>query len=113
MFTVVSAFAVVSVMSGHDASSSNWTAKRQRTALGLRGSHHVIGRALATVARNIRLNGLPEATSRSTLHRQRVASVDIDTSFGKLIQERELVSKKGGTIRLPFLHPAAMLWVCC
>ena len=32
---------------------------------------------------------------------------------GTLIQTRSLVLKSGGCISPPFLHPAAMLWVCC
>ena len=45
--------------------------------------------------------------------RNRKARANQDTPFGKLIQEQSLVTKKGGRIKIPFLHPAAMLWVCC
>ena len=96
-----------------DASSSDATAKRQRTCLDLRGGHHVSARALVTVAKQIRLHGLPDAISRTTVHRQRAAFANRDTPFGKLVHERKLDLKKGGCISLPFLHPAAMLWMCC
>ena len=47
------------------------------------------------------------------MHRHRTAFANQSTPCGKLIQERPLILKKGGCISLPFLHPVAMLWVCC
>ena len=92
---------------------SGLSGKRQRKALDLREHHYISARALATVAKHIKLNGLPDATSRSSLGRQRHDSVDIDTPFGKIIQLIDCKTKKGGTIKLPFLHPLAILWVAC
>ena len=87
--------------------------KRKRTALDMRGKHHVSQRALSHICKDIKLKGMVKATSPRTQGRNRSALANRDTPFGKLIQERSLVTKKGGTIRIPFLHPAAMLWVCC
>ena len=47
------------------------------------------------------------------MHRHRIRFANQQTPFGKLIQERPVALRKGGCISLPFLHPAAMLWVCC
>ena len=87
--------------------------KRQRTVLDMRGEHHVSQRALSHICNDIKLNGMVKGTSPRTLLRNRRALLSRDTPFGKLIQERSLVTKKGGTISIPFLHPAAMLWACC
>ena len=46
--------------------------KRQRTGLDIRGKHHVIGRALAHVCKDIKLHGLCNVVSRQSLHRHRV-----------------------------------------
>ena len=86
---------------------------RTRTALDLRGTHHVSQRALTHICKNIKLKGMVNAISPRTQRRNRSALANRVTPFGKLIQERSLVTKKGGTIRIPFLHPAAMLWICC
>ena len=93
--------------------SSDATAKRQRTCLDLRDGHYVSARALAAVATNIKLHGLPSGISRTTIGRKRSRAANRDTPFGQLIQERELVLNTGGCISLPFVHPAAILWVCC
>ena len=96
--------------------SPTWTSsmvKGQRTVLDMRGKHHVSQRALSHICKDIKLNGMVEATSTRTILRNRQALVNRDTPFGKLIQERSLVTKKGGAISIPFLHPAAMLWACC
>ena len=86
---------------------------RTRTALDLRGTHHVSQRALTHICKNIKLKGMVNAISPRTQRRNRSALANRVTPFGKLIQERNLVTKKGGKIRIPFLHPAAMLWICC
>ena len=87
--------------------------KRQRTCLDLRGKHHVTQRALEHICKDIKLHGMLDATSRQTQQRNRVAFANRDTPFGKLIQNRSFALKNGGSISLPLLHPAAMLWVCC
>ena len=87
--------------------------KRQRTILDLRGTHHVSQRALAHICGEIKTHGMVQAISRRTMLRTRRDFANRDTPFGKLIQERKLELKRGGCISLPFLHPAAMLWVCC
>ena len=92
---------------------SSTTPNRKRTTLDLRGNHHVSQRALHHVCKDIEVNGIIKATSPRTMRRNRNARANQVTPFGKLIQERSLVTKKGGTIKIPFLHPAAMLWVCC
>lgn len=88
-------------------------AVKQRTTLDMRGSHYVSQRALSHVCKDIKLNGMVKATSPRTMLRNRKALANQETPFGTLMQERALVTKKGGTINNPFLHPAAMLWVCC
>ena len=87
--------------------------KRQRTGLDLRGSHYCSARALATIAREIRLHGLPASTSRTSLGRQRRATLAFDTPFGPIIQIKECAGNDGEVIRLPFQHPLAMLWAVC
>ena len=87
--------------------------KSKRTALDMRGKHHVSQRALSHICKDVKTNGMVKATSPRTMMRNRSALASRDTPFGKRIQERSLVTKKGGTISIPFLHPAAMLWVCC
>ena len=47
------------------------------------------------------------------MQRTRNAFAERTTPFGTLIQTRSLKKKGGGCISLPFLHPMAMLWVCC
>ena len=84
--------------------------KHKQTALDMRGKHHVSQRALSHICKDIKLKGMVKATSPRTMMRNRSALANRDTPIGKLIQERSLVTKKGGTIRIPFLHPAAMLW---
>ena len=87
--------------------------KRKRTVLDMRGKHYLSQRGLSHVCTNIKTHGMVKATSPRTMMRNRSASTNRVTPFGKLIQERSLVTKKGGTIKIPFVHPAAMLWVCC
>ena len=82
--------------------------------LDLRGKHHVTQRALAHVCNYVKQNGLEDmGTSARTMLRNRNAISKRMTPFGTLIQHRDLITKKGGTIKIPFVHPAAMLWVCC
>jgi Tfp pilus assembly major pilin PilA len=92
---------------------SNTPPKRKRTALDVRGNHHVTQRALSFILKNVKSKGNVNATSPRSMLRARQAISCRDTPFGKLIQERSVVTKRGGTIQIPFLHPAAMLWVCC
>ena len=87
--------------------------KRKRTTLDMRGKHYVSQRALSHICTDIKAKGMVKATSPRTMMRNRSASTNRVTPFGKLIQERSLVTKKGGAIKIPFVHPAAMLWVCC
>ena len=87
--------------------------KRKRTVLDMRGKHYVSQRGLSHICTDIKAKGMVKATSPRTMMRNRSASTNRLTPFGKLIQERSLVPKKGGTIKIPFVHPAAMLWVCC
>ena len=93
--------------------SSSTPPKRKRTTLDMRGNKHVTQAALSHICKDIERNGLVKATSARTMRRNRSAVSNQDTPFGKLIQEQSLVTKKGGTMKIPFLHPAAMLWVCC
>ena len=85
----------------------------KRTTLDIHGSHHVTQRALAHVCKDIKDRGMPTATSRRAMHRHRRGFANQHTPFGKLIQEKPLKLRTGGCISLPFLHPAAMLWICC
>ena len=85
----------------------------KRSVLDLRGTHHVTQRALSHICKDIRENGMVAATSRATIQRNRTKYANQITPFGKLFQTRSLKLKSGGCISLPFLHPAAMLWVCC
>lgn len=48
--------------------------------------------------------------SRSNLKRQREQAIDIRTQYGPLLQHWKLTGKKGNTIAVDYLHPAAMLW---
>ena len=93
--------------------SSSTPPKRKRTTLDMRGNKHVTQAALSHICKDIERNGMVKATSARTMRRNRSAVANQDTPFGKLIQEQSLVTKKGGTMKIPFLHPAAMLWVCC
>ena len=86
---------------------------RKRSVLEMRGKHYVSQKALSHICKDIKLNGMVKATSPRTMLRNRKALANQETPFGTLIQERALVTKKGGAIKIPFLHPAAMLWVCC
>ena len=88
-------------------------AKPKRTVLDVRGKHHVSQRALAHICDSLKKHGMIKATSRSTMQRTRNAFAERTTPFGTLIQTRSLKTKRGGCISLPFLHPMAMLWVCC
>ena len=92
---------------------SSAPAHSKRTTLDLRGKRHINQRALAHVCKDIRAYGLVKAISARTMMRNRGARANQDTPFGTLIQEQRLVTKKGRSIKIPFLHPAAMLWVCC
>ena len=87
--------------------------KRKRTVLDMRGKHYVSQRGLSHICTDIKTKGMVKATSPRTMMRNRSASTNRLTPFCKLIQERSLVTKKGGAIKIPFVHPAAMLWVCC
>ena len=91
---------------------SSAPAHSKRTTLDLRGKHHINQRALAHVCKDIRANGLVKAISARTMMRNRGARVNQVTPFGTLIQEQRLVTNKGRSIKIPFLHPAAMLWDC-
>lgn len=89
------------------------TAKRRKTSvLDMRGAHHVTARALADVAKYVRENGLPDATSRSAVYRERKKAMDRITPFGPLVQMRPVPKKGGGTMDIPFQHPLAMLYIC-
>ena len=87
--------------------------KGPRNVLDLRGSHHVTQRALAHICKDIKNNGMVGAASRRTMHRERTAFANQMTPFGKLIQPLHLKTHKGGWISIPFVQPAAMLWLCC
>ena len=52
--------------------------------------------------------GIPTAVSRRTQLRERKRLCATPTPFGPLIQELAV-----GDVALPFLHPAALLWLCC
>ena len=87
--------------------------KRKSNVLDMRGGHHITARALSDVAKYIRENGLPDATSRTTIYRERKSAImDRITPFGPLVQMRPVVIKGGGTMDIPFQHPLAMLHVC-
>ena len=85
----------------------------KRQVLHMRGKHYVSQRALAFICKDMKNKGMPKATSRRTIQRNRNDICNRNTPFGTLIQIRSLRLKNGGCISLPFLHPAAMLWVCC
>ena len=85
----------------------------KRTVLDIHGPQHVTQRALAHICKDIKDRGMVNATSRRTMHRHRNGFANQITPFGTLIQARKLKLRNGGCISLPFLHPAAMLWVCC
>ena len=85
----------------------------KRSILDCKGKHHVTQRALSHICKDIRENGMVAATSRAAIQRNRTKWANRTTPLGKLIQTRRLTLKSGGCISLPFLHPAAMLWVCC
>ena len=87
--------------------------KRKRCVLDVRGKHRVSQRALAHICNDLKTHGMVTASSRSTIQRNRRAFADRDTPFGTVIQTRPIRLKSGGCISPPFLHPAAMLWVCC
>ena len=77
----------------------------KRTVLNIHGSHHVTQRALAHICKDIKTHGMVAAASRRTMHRERTEFANQSTPFGKLIQELQLKTHKGGCISLPFLHP--------
>ena len=76
----------------------------KRTVLNIHGSHHVTQRALAHICKDIKTHGMVAAASRRTMHRERTEFANQSTPFGKLIQELQLKTHKGGCISLPFLH---------
>jgi len=96
---------------GMRGNHSSTPPERKRTVLDIRGKHYVSQRALSHICKDIKDKGMVKATSPPTMLRNRKALANRDTPFGKLIQERSLVTKKGGTVNIPFLHPEAMLWV--
>ena len=55
-------------------------------------------------------NGLPELYSRSTIQRARDEYIDINTPYGKLVQECELPYKDGGFMKLEMLNPLAAIY---
>ena len=59
--------------------------KHKRTALDMRGKHHVSQKALSHICKNIKLKGMVKATSPRTMSRNRHALTNRDTPFGKLI----------------------------
>ena len=85
----------------------------KRTLLDIKGQHHVTQRALVHICKDIAKYGNPTAKSRGTFQRHRTKFATQTSPFGTIIQLRSLKLKKGGSIKLPFLHPAAILWVCC
>ena len=87
--------------------------KRKRCVLDVRGKHSVSQRALAHIINDLRTYGMVGASSRSTIQRNRRAFADRQTPFGTVIQRRKLKLNNGGCISPPFVHPAALLWVCC
>ena len=88
-------------------------ASTTRTILNIKGKHHVTQRALAHICKDIQEHGMVASTSRSTIQRERSKFAKQSTPYGTLIQTRYLKLKTKGWISLPFLNPAAMLWVCC
>ena len=55
-------------------------------------------------------NGLPELYSRQTIQRARDEYIDINTPYGKLVQECELPYKDGGFMKLEMLNPLAAIY---
>ena len=86
---------------------------KSRTVLNSHGPHHVTQRALAHICKDIKNNGMVGAASRRTMHRERTAFANQMIPLGKLIQGLQLKTNKGGWISIPFVQPAAMLWLCC
>ena len=86
--------------------------KSKRQVSDMRGKHHVTQRALSHICRDIKKHGMVQATSRTTMQRQRSDFAKRQTPFGTLIQERQFKLKNGRSIGIPLLHPMAMLWVC-
>eukprot|EP00438_Fugacium_kawagutii_P029032 Skav201323 [mRNA] locus=scaffold4795:9662:11098:+ [translate_table: standard] len=66
--------------------------------------------ALADVLAAVKASGeVPETTSKSTVKRRRVEAADVNTPYGKLIQEFQLHTVSGDTLKLHFVHPGAFL----
>ena len=74
---------------------------------------HLTARALAGVFSDIRRLGLPNATSRSSVARDRQRLALSQTPHGSGIQSTNAVGVHGNEVSIPFQHPVAFLWAAC
>ena len=70
---------------------------------------HVTAKGLASVLREVRDTGLPEATSASTIRRERQARVRHVTDYGPIVTECPAVLEDGSPVNVPIQAPIAML----
>jgi hypothetical protein len=78
--------------------------------------HHISTIGLSSLLQEIHdivddTGELPDAASRARIKRARTANIQIDTPYGKLIQEIEVeLTDPTTTIQVPFVHPPAFIW---
>jgi hypothetical protein len=71
---------------------------------------HLTARALSEVFADIKRIGLPTASGRTTIMRERRAITSAETPHGQIIQFVNAVGKNGSNVSLPYQHPFAFLW---
>ena len=85
-------------------------AKRPKlTAFGR--SAHVTARALSALFNDIRMHGVPDATSRVSIMRARRREVFAETPHGPLLRFVDAVPVKNSPIKVPLQVPAAALYL--
>ncbi|CAK0853126.1 unnamed protein product [Prorocentrum cordatum] len=70
---------------------------------------HVTAQALSQILDQVRREGVPDASSPSTIQRERQRAAFQDTSFGKLLQLHKVPTTKGGTVEMYLAHPLGFL----
>ena len=87
--------------------------KRRRVEEIKRAVPYVSASALEAILQNVRDEGLPERFDRKLQRELRNEVIDGDTMYGKPLCTVELAAVGGGTKRVSFIHPFAMMSMAC
>lgn len=89
------------------------TAVEKRNRLNTLGKEpHATARAVSKLCDTIRKEGLPEATSRSTLYRARKGLSNTKTPYGVLVETVPAPTKKEPNLKIGIQNPLAMMCYC-